>query len=102
MRCVTSRCTQRRDQINDGRTERGSDRRTWSCGFDGRCGGVHRGDHDEAVLRRLVGWEEVVENPLHCLRRLGQEQPRATSHHRATSVASLRTIVQAPSPHFAS
>jgi hypothetical protein len=40
------------------------------------------------LVRWLVGREEVAEHSLH----LGQEQPRATPLHRATSVASLRAI----------
>jgi hypothetical protein len=55
---------------------------------------VLHGDHDEAVLRRLVGPEEVAEHPLHCFRRLGQEQPRATPCRRTASVASLCIIVE--------
>jgi hypothetical protein len=40
------------------------------------------------LVRWLVGREEVAEHSLH----LGQEHPRATPLHRATSVASLRAI----------
>jgi hypothetical protein len=55
---------------------------------------VLRGDHDEAVLQWLVGWEEVAEHPLHCLRHLGPEQPWATPCRRTTSVASLHIVVE--------
>jgi hypothetical protein len=72
------------------RTEKGSDRRTWSCGSDGGCGGVLHGDHNEAVLRWLVGWEEVAEHPLHRLHRLC-----------GNSLGRRLAITPPLSPHFA-
>jgi hypothetical protein len=48
----------------------------------------HRATATLVLVRWLVGREEVAEHSLH----LGQEQPRATPLHRATSVASLRAI----------
>jgi hypothetical protein len=56
-------------------------------------GGRERGPAAALILIRwLVGWEEVAEHPLHCLHRLGREQPQATPHRHATSVASFRAV----------
>jgi hypothetical protein len=58
-------------------------------------GGRERGAAAALILIRwLVGWEEVAEHPLHCLHRLEREQPRATSHRHATSVASFHAVVR--------
>jgi hypothetical protein len=87
------------DQIDDRHIEKGSDRCTWSYGFDGGRRGVLHGDNDEAVLR-LVEREEVVEHPLHRLCCLGREQPRATPRRRAASVASLHIVVERERPGY--
>jgi hypothetical protein len=56
-------------------------------------GGRERGAAAALILIRwLVGWEEVAEHPLHRLHRLEREQPRATPHRHATSIASFRPV----------